>query len=125
MVDLKCNGDPRGYLVAVEGGMHIPFEIKRIFYMYGIDPDVVRAKHANRNSRFCLIAVAGSCKVMVDDGKDRQEFSLDGPCKGLLCEPMTWKEIYGFSADCVLLVLCDTHYDAGEYISDYTEFKKT
>ena len=83
-----------------------------------------RGCHANRNSEFILISVSGSCTVLVDDGQERQEFVLDSPQKGLYCGKMTWKEMYNFSPDNVLLVLASTEYEVNEYIKDYEQFKK-
>lgn len=118
-------GDERGNLVAVEGNQDIPFEIARVFYLYGTDGTMVRGKHANRNSQFVLINVAGSSKVKVDDGLGHvQVVYLDKPRMGLYLPPMVWKEMYDFSEDSVILVLSDQHYDSTEYIRDYDQFRK-
>ena len=115
-------GDERGKLVVAEGEIDIPFEIKRVFYRYGSDPDVVRGQHANRLSEFVLINVAGSSKVMITDGEDREIVELSRPMDGLYIPRMIWKEMYDFSADSVLLVLASTHYDGSEYIRDYDRY---
>ena len=115
-------GDERGKLVVAEGEIDIPFEIKRVFYIYGSDPDVVRGQHANRLSEFVLINVAGSSKVMITDGEDREIVELSRPMDGLYIPRMIWKEMYDFSADSVLLVLASTHYDGSEYIRDYDRY---
>ena len=113
-------GDERGKLVVVEGAQDIPFDIQRVFYIYGSDSEVVRGQHANRNSEFVLINVSGSSKVRVDNG-----FEEDiRPRMGLYLPTMLWKDMYDFSADSVLLVLANTHYDGHEYIRDYDEFIK-
>ena len=117
-------GDERGKLVVVEGGMDIPFEIKRVFYMYGSDSEMVRGQHANRRSEFVLINVSGSSKVRVDNGFEDEIISLDRPMMGLYLPTMLWKAMYDFSADSVLLVLSNTHYDGSEYIRDYDEYLK-
>ena len=122
-MEWKKHGDNRGGLVAIEGGSDIPFDIRRIFYMDGMERDTVRAKHANRFSRLVLVPVAGSCKVLVDDGTEREVFDLTKNSAGLLCESMTWKEIFDFSPDCVLLGISDNIYDPEEYISDYASFR--
>ena len=125
ILDLKEYGDERGNLVVAEGdGMDIPFDIKRVFYMYGSDPDIIRGQHANRQTEFVLINVSGSSKVLVDDGRSREVIVLDKPRMGLHMGPMIWKEMYDFSADSVLLVLASEHYQEQEYIRDYQEFIK-
>ncbi len=116
-------GDERGKLVVAEGdGIDIPFEIKRVFYIYGSDDSVVRGQHANRESEFVLINVAGSSKVMITDGENKDIVELNRPMEGLYLPKMVWKEMYDFSPDSVLLVLASTHYDGGEYIRDYDRY---
>lgn len=117
-------GDERGKLVVVEGAQDIPFEIKRVFYIYGSDSEVIRGQHANRNSEFVLINVSGSSKVRVDNGFEEEIIELNRPRMGLYLPTMVWKDMYDFSADSVLLVLSNTHYDGNEYIRDYDEFIK-
>ncbi len=117
-------GDERGKLVVVEGAMDIPFEIKRVFYIYGSDSSVIRGQHANRNSEFVLINVSGSSKVRVDNGFEEEIIELNRPRMGLYLPTMLWKDMYDFSADSVLLVLTNTHYDGKEYIRDYDEYLK-
>ena len=114
-------GDERGKLVVVEGAQDIPFDIQRVFYIYGSDSEVVRGQHANRNSEFVLINVSGSSKVRVDNGFEEDIIELNRPRMGLYLPTMLWKD---FSADSVLLVLANTHYDGHEYIRDYDEFIK-
>lgn len=116
-------GDERGNLVVAEGdGMDIPFAIKRVFYMYGSDPTVVRGQHANRRSEFVLINVSGTSKVKVDNGFETDIIVLDKPRMGLYIPTMLWKDMYDFSEDSVLLVLTNEHYDGSEYIRDYEEY---
>ena len=123
MLEFQQKGDERGHLVVVEGSKDIPFEIKRIFYIYGSDANVVRGQHANRKSEFVLINVAGSCKVKVLDGKGNEAvFILNRPHTGIYLPTMIWKDMYDFSEDSVLLVLASEHYDAEEYIRDYDRF---
>ena len=117
-------GDERGKLVVVEGAQDIPFEIKRVFYIYGSDSQVVRGQHANRNSEFVLINVSGSSKVRVDNGFEEEIIELNRPRMGLYLPTMVWKDMYDFSEDSVLLELANTHYDGHEYIRDYDEFIK-
>ena len=124
-INFPQKGDDRGHLVIIEGNIDVPFEIKRVFYIYGSDKDVVRGKHANRKSEFVLINVSGKSKVKVDDGLGNvHTYDLDRPHMGIYLPTMVWKEMYDFSKDSVLLVLSNEHYDATEYIRDYEEFKK-
>lgn len=117
-------GDERGKLVVVEGAMDIPFEIKRVFYIYGSDSQVIRGQHANRDSEFVLINVSGSSKVRMDNGFEEEVIELNRPRMGLYLPTMVWKDMYDFSEDSVLLVLANTHYDGNEYIRDYDEYLK-
>lgn len=117
-------GDERGKLVVVEGGQDIPFDVQRVFYIYGSDSTVVRGQHANRNSEFVLINVSGTSKVRVDNGFEEVVVELNKPRMGLYLPTMVWKDMYDFSEDSVLLVLANTHYDGTEYIRDYDEFLK-
>lgn len=123
MLEFPQKGDVRGHLVIVEGGSDVPFDIKRIFYIYGSDNTVVRGQHANRKTEFVLINVSGTSKVRVKDGKGNEAvFSLNRPHTGIYLPKMVWKDMYDFSEDSVLLVLASEHYDAAEYIRDYDEF---
>ena len=123
ILELKEYGDEKGNLVVAEGdGLDIPFEIKRVFYIYGSDGDIVRGQHANRKTQFVLINVAGTSKVLVDDGKQKEIIELNKPRMGLFLDTMVWKEMYDFSPDSVLLVLCSEHFDETEYIRDYEDY---
>ena len=125
MLEFPQRGDARGHLVIVEGGIDVPFDIKRIFYIYGSDSEVVRGQHANRKSEFVLINVSGTSKVKVKDGKGNEAvFSLNRPHTGIYLPQMVWKDMYDFSEDSVLLCLASEHYDPNEYIRDYDEFVK-
>lgn len=118
-------GDERGSLVVVEGcGKNIPFTIKRVFYMYGSDDQVIRGQHANRKTEFVLINVSGTSKVKVDNGYESAIVELNRPRMGLYIPTMLWKDMYDFSEDSVLLVLASEHYDQEEYIRDYDAFIK-
>lgn len=125
MLEFPQVGDERGHLVIVEGMEDIPFDIARIFYIYGSESNVVRGQHANRKSQFALINVAGSCKVRVKDGKGNEAvFVLNRPHTGIYLPPMLWKDMYDFSADSVLLCLSSEHYDPAEYIRNYDDYVK-
>lgn len=123
MLDFNQKGDDRGHLVIVEGGLDIPFDIKRVFYIYGSDANVTRGQHANRKTEFVLINVAGTSKVKVKDGEGNEAiFCLNRPHTGIYIPNMVWKDMYDFSEDSVLLVLASEHYDGEEYIRDYNKF---
>ena len=125
MLEFSRHGDERGWLVAIEGCNDIPFDIKRIFYIFGSDPSVVRGKHSNRKSEFVLINVCGSCRVKtVEVDGEIREFRLDKPHTGIYLPKLVWKEMYDFSPDSILLCLSSEHYDNAEYIRDYDAFAK-
>ena len=115
-------GDERGKLVVIEGAQAIPFEIKRVFYIYDSDSTVVRGQHANKYSEFVLINVAGKSKVRITDGKEEIIVELNKPMMGVYIPAMIWKDMYDFSKDSVLLVLASTHFDETEYIRDFDEY---
>lgn len=122
VVEFPQFGDARGHLVVVEELKEAPFELKRIFYIYGTKEKVARGQHANRVSQFLLINLSGSCKVLVDDGKNREVIELNQPHTGVHLDRLVWKEMYDFSPDSVLLVLSSELYDKTEYINDYEAF---
>ena len=122
VIELQERGDERGGLAVVEECNHFPYAIKRVFYEYNTLNDVVRGNHANRESRFGLISIVGSCIVEVDDGYEKTEYFLNSPLKMLFVDKMMWKTMKDFSVDNVLLVLSDQIYNANEYIREYDEF---
>ena len=115
-------GDERGSLVALESGKTVPFEIKRVYYIFGTQPGVARGFHAHRKLRQVAVCVTGKCRMVLDDGKMREEAWLDSPNKGLVINEMVWREMHEFSSDCVLLVLASEHYDETDYIRLYSNF---
>jgi dTDP-4-dehydrorhamnose 3,5-epimerase-like enzyme len=118
-------GDDRGSLISIESKIDIPFEIKRVYYIFGNKNNVRRGFHAHKNLQQVLIAVSGSCKILLDNGQNREEILLDSPQKGLLIKNFMWREMFDFSANCVLLVLASEHYDEKDYIRDYNQFLNT
>ena len=123
MIELSQRGDDRGHLVIVEGKSDIPFDIKRVFYIYGSDSNVVRGQHANKDTEFVLINVAGKSKVRVKDGEGNEAiYCLNRPHTGVYLPTMVWKEMYDFSEDSVLLCLASEHYNPDEYIRNYDIF---
>lgn len=124
-LDFKTFGDKRGFLTPLEGGKEIPFDVKRIFYIYGTkDQDTIRGQHANRKTKFVLIMITGSCKIKIYDNKSgtQEVINLDSPAKGLFIENMVWKKMYNFSNDSVMLALASEHFDEFEYIDTYEEY---
>ena len=125
IINFNEYGDERGNLVVAEGdGIDVPFTIRRVFYMYGSDPEIVRGQYANRKTEFVLINVSGTSRVKVDNGFETEVIELNKPRMGLYLKTMLWKDMYDFSPDSVLLVLASEHYDGEEYIRDYEEFLK-
>lgn len=122
LIPLQAHGDERGSLIALEKDSNIPFEIKRVYYMFNTLKNVRRGLHAHRNLKQVAIAVRGSCRFVLDNGKERIELLLDNPAQGLLIDSCIWREMYDFSQDCVLMVLADSHYDESDYIRNYDEF---
>lgn len=122
LIEFQKLGDERGNLVVVEGGKNIPFSINRAFYIYGSDSTVVRGQHANRETEFVLINVAGSSKVRLYDGKEEKIYNLDKPNIGIFIPNMIWKDMYDFSEDSVLLVLASEFYNENEYIRDKEKY---
>lgn len=124
LINFNQLGDNRGHLVVAEGNKDIPFDIKRIFYIYGTKENVTRGQHANKKSKFVLINLAGNCKIKVDDGINQEVIVLDKAHQGIYLEEMVWKDMYDFSVDSILLVLSSEYYDGSEYVRDYEEFRK-
>lgn len=124
MVTLKKHGDDRGLLVAAEGGTEIPFDIKRVYYITNVSDDKRRGFHAHKALRQVMFCISGSCKVMLDDGREKTDVLLDSPNEGLIIDSVIWREMYDFSPDAVLLVLASEHYNEEDYIRDYKEFIK-
>jgi dTDP-4-dehydrorhamnose 3,5-epimerase-like enzyme len=121
-VDFPPLGDNRGSLVALEGGKTVPFDIKRVYYIYATQPGVSRGFHAHQNLKQVAVCVTGSCRMVLDNGTERTSILLDEPTKGVVIDKMVWREMHDFSPDCVLLVLANQHYDETDYIRNYTDF---
>lgn len=122
LLQLQAHGDDRGALISLEQDKNIPFKIKRVYYMFDTKEGVSRGYHAHKELKQVAIAVRGSCRFILDDGKERKNVLLDNPQQGLLIDSCTWREMHDFSPDCVLMVLADSHYDEGDYIRDYNIF---
>ena len=122
LIDLRKIHDPRGNLTPIEGGLDIPFEIKRVFYQYDVPGGESRGAHAHIKDQQFLIAVNGAFEVFVDDGRNSKIFTLNRPYYGLLVPPGIWSAEQEFSSGSVCLVLTDNGFDAEDYIRDYDEF---
>lgn len=118
------HGDDRGQLVAIEAMNDLPFEVKRVYYIYDTLPGVRRGFHAHRNLQQILVCVHGSCKILLDNGHEQENILLDKPYEGLYIANDMWREMYDFSQGAVLLVLASEHYDEADYIRNYEDFKK-
>lgn len=111
-----------GALSFIESDRDIPFQIKRVYYLYDIVPEAHRGFHAHRDLQQYLICVHGRCTILLDDGKEKREVFLNDPNEGLYVGPSMWREMYDFSEGAVLLVLASDYYDEMDYIRDYNEF---
>lgn len=118
------HGDERGMLVALEEFKDIPFEIKRVYYLYDTKKDVRRGYHAHKCLEQILVCIHGSCKVLLDNGCEKKTVSLERPYEGLYIANDIWREMYDFSQDAVLLVLASDFYREEDYIRDYEEFRQ-
>ena len=122
IIDLPSLGDERGSLIALESNDSVPFDIKRVYYLFGTKKGVSRGFHAHKALKQLAVCVSGSCRFVLDNGLKKQDIVLDSPLKGLIIDKMIWREMYDFSDDCVLMVLADKVYDEGDYIRDYQKF---
>ena len=120
--EFKVLGDHRGQLVALEANRQIPFDVKRVFYIYGTQEGIPRGNHSHYKTKQFLVAVNGSCKVTLDNGKTKETFNLNKPNLGLFQDAFIWGTMHNFSSDCVLMVLADEYYNASDYINDYDIF---
>lgn len=124
IIDFKIMGDDRGNLVSLEGNKNIPFDIKRVYYIFDNVAGVERGFHAHKNLKQVVVCLHGSCTFVLDDGKSREEVVLDNKSKGLFVSEFIWREMKNFSPGAVLVVLASEHYDEADYIRNYEDFKK-
>lgn len=123
LISLKTFGDERGSLISLQLNDPLSFEIKRIYYIFNTKSGIKRGLHAHKKLKQILICTSGSCKITLDDGKNRETVELKSPTKGLFVGAMLWREMHEFSVDCVLMVLASEEYDANDYLRNYDEFK--
>jgi hypothetical protein len=124
ILELPKNTDPRGNLTFIETGRHVPFEIKRVFYLYDVPSGEMRAGHALKKCQQFIIAMSGSFDLVVDYGNKTQRFHLNRSDCGLYVPPLVWREIEGFSTNSVCLVLASEFYDLDDYVDDHAEFAR-
>jgi dTDP-4-dehydrorhamnose 3,5-epimerase-like enzyme len=124
IINLPKISDRRGNLTFIEGNRHVPFEIKRVYYLYDVPSGESRGGHAHKRLHQFIIAVSGSFDVILDDGFERMRYHLNRPYYGLYIPPMIWRELDNFSSGAVCLVLASEFYDEDDYIRDYESFKK-
>lgn len=125
ILNFPVHGDHSGSLVALEKGEDFPFEIKRVYYIWGTAKDVVRGHHAHRNLEQVIVCTSGSCDFILDDGARRETYHLSSPAQGLHIKNNVWREFTNFSPDCVVMVLASEHYNEADYIRDYGEFLRS
>lgn len=124
IIDLPKIPDPRGNLTFIEGENHVPFLIKRVYYLYNVPPETERGAHAHKGLSQIIIAIFGSCSIVLDDGRRSSEFNLCRPDQGLYVCPMIWREMNNFSSGTVCLVLASDFYDESDYIRNYRDFQQ-
>lgn len=122
LLNFTVRGDHTGNLVALEKGTDFPFDIKRVYYIWGTDKNAIRGKHAHRKLEQVIVCTSGSCDFILDDGHERATVHLDNPAVGLHIKSNIWREFTNFSPDCVVMVLASEHYDEDDYIRDYNQF---
>jgi dTDP-4-dehydrorhamnose 3,5-epimerase-like enzyme len=115
-------GDDRGALISLEENINVPFEIKRVYFIFNTNDGISRGFHAHKDLEQVALCVKGSCRLVLDNGKSRESIILDSPNKGIYIDNGKWREMHDFSEDCVLLVLASKVYDESDYIRDYKEF---
>ncbi|MDA9819184.1 FdtA/QdtA family cupin domain-containing protein [Methylophilaceae bacterium] len=124
LLDFPKITDPRGNLTFIEGSDHVPFEIKRVYYLYDVPGGSVRGGHAHKDLNQMIIALSGSFDVLLDDGSKKEIYHLNSPSKGLLVTPMVWRELNNFSSGSVCLVVASEHFSEEDYYRDYSQFLK-
>lgn len=122
IIDLPRVQDRRGNLTFVEGGRHIPFEIRRVYYLYDVPAGAERGGHAHRALSQVIIALSGSFDILLDDGRSRKRLQLNRPYQGLVVCPMIWRELDNFSSGAVCMVLASHMYDESDYYREYADF---
>ncbi len=121
-LNFSVHGNYQGNLVALESCKNIPFDIKRVYYIWGTEAHVTRGRHAHKTLEQVIVCLSGSCDFILDDGQHRETIHLNNPAEGLYIKHNVWREFTNFSKDCVVMVLASDYYDESDYIRDYAEF---
>jgi dTDP-4-dehydrorhamnose 3,5-epimerase-like enzyme len=124
ILNLPKISDPRGNLTFIEGKGHIPFDIKRVYYLYDVPGGSERGGHAHKNLQQLIIATSGSFDVILSDGNEKKKFHLNRPSFGLYVPTMLWRELNNFSSGAVCMVLASNHYDEEDYFRNYNDYLK-
>lgn len=124
LLHMNIHGDAQGNLISIESMKNIPFEFKRMYYIFGTQPNIRRGKHAHKKTEQVLIAIKGSCKLFLDDGTNKETIKLNKNYEVLYLPPNLWHEMYDFSTDCVLVVLASDFYNENDYLRKYDDFLK-
>lgn len=127
LIDIRTNyakNESLGGLSILEAGNDVPFEIKRVYYIHGAAAGVKRGYHAHKALRQLLICPVGEISILLDDGKEKTEVTLDSPSKGLLVEPYFWHTMEWVKENSLLMVLASDHYDESDYLRNYSDFLK-
>lgn len=122
-INLNSIRDEKGELCVIEAGRSIPFDIKRVYYIFGNTNNLPRGFHAHKKLNQAAFCISGSCHINFDDLKEQKKVFLDSPNKIVLIPPLVWHEMHNFSSDCILVVLANDIYDEDDYIRDFEEFK--
>lgn len=122
LIDMKVFGDSRGKLISLEGNRNVPFEIKRVYWIYDTLPNEERGFHAHKDMEQIIVAMDGACEFVLDDGESRESVWLNRPDVGLYIGKNMWREMKNFSYGCKLMVLASDYYDEKEYIRNYDDF---
>ena len=125
LVDLSKISDPRGNLTFIEGNRHVPFDIKRVYYLYDVPGGEMRAGHAHHQPQQLIIGISGSFDLVLDNGYERRTITCNRPFRGVLMKSLVWRELNNFSSGAVCLVLASMPYEESDYIRDYQDFLKT
>lgn len=122
LIDFKPLGDDRGQLFSLEANQNIPFDIKRVYYMFGMQGDLPRGFHAHKELQQVAICIKGSCKMIMDDGTTKEEVVIDKPNTGIMIDKLIWHEMHDFSENCILMVIASDLYDESDYLRNYNDF---